>query len=73
MINDDPVPLEPTMLSFEPVKVDGQHVLWTTIHTADLGKFTLPFTPVQAEVLAESLLDYLKRVADYEETEMRAA
>ena len=67
MNNDNkPIVLRPELLSFDAIKVDGQHVLKIHIHTPNIGTFILPATPVQAEFIAASLLSYVDQVAEVE-------
>jgi hypothetical protein len=65
-MTNNPIVLRPEMLSFDAVKIDGQHVLKICMHTANLGTFILPATPVQAEFIAASLFSYADQVAEIE-------
>ncbi|WP_322857331.1 hypothetical protein [Mycobacterium shigaense] len=69
MNTTDAIPLRPEMISFSPIKIDGQHVLRMVIHTENLGTFVMPSTPAQAAALATTLLDYVDQVCEYEAAE----
>lgn len=64
--DDAAVVIRPELLTFSPIKIDGQHVLRILIHTGNLGTFLLPVAPAQARELSKTLLDYVGQVAEYE-------
>lgn len=63
---DTPIVLRPELLTFSPIKIDGEHVLRIVIHTGNLGKFVFPVAPTQAKALSDTLLDYVAQVAEFE-------
>jgi hypothetical protein len=64
--NDKAIAVEPELITFEAVKINGQHVLKVFFHTGNIGSFVVPATPVQAQHLAASLLSYVQQVAEYD-------
>ncbi|PJE23676.1 MAG: hypothetical protein CK431_10000 [Mycobacterium sp.] len=72
MTEDKAIVLEPELISFDAVQVtnpvtgEPQHILKIQVHTPNLGQFTIPATPVQAERLAVSLFSYSEQIAEYE-------
>jgi hypothetical protein len=60
--DDKAIQINPELITFHPIVVDGVDVLKIAMHTPNLGTFVLPATVVQAEHLGDSLQSYVDQV-----------